>query len=118
MTQNTEYSKKIVYLSIILIKYDENSLNEYAANALDIVKPFESSDKDSLPRRFYEKIKEFNQYVCTESEAVRTEKWLNWVKQEKQLFWGTNDVDNITIRNHHIFEQKVRTKLKIKYIPF
>lgn len=43
------------------------------------------------------KLNEIQRAVCTEvDETSREEKWQNWLKLEKQLFWGA-DENNITI---------------------
>lgn len=77
-----------------------------------------SGDQD-MPKRLYVKVKEFNQNVCAEKdETIREEKWKDWVKLQKQQFWGRNDVENITIGDRNVFDQKVRFESTLKMVQF
>lgn len=85
-------------------------MNEVVANT---ILSMTSTDKSPFDKDFYKrgfvKLTEFNQIICTENdETNREEKWENWVKQQKQMLYGTNEVINITNIGHEEYQKKVK----------
>lgn len=86
-------------------------MNEIAADALYSLTFIDVPLYDkNIYKRFYIKVKEFNQSICNENdEVIREEKWQTWVNKEKQQFPSTNEVNDIAIiGSDEFFDTKVR----------